>query len=375
MIIMKRIYLHYAFIILALMMASCSNKTETATETESEAFAFTRQQFETVGMKIGNPVTDTIYDEIRTNGFIQPAPDGVAQITALVEGQVSGVKHAAGNYVEKGAVLFKVGGSKVISLQNDYVKACVQYDLAKQEQERISSLVEDKIIARKDLLTAQNTYKIAMAEKQSLHALLKAINLDPAKVEAGTIQGSYNVHAPIAGHLTNFDVSNGQFIEQQTTAARIVDTKKLRLVLNVFEKDVQQISLGHTVTFYDPDRKTHTHSAIIRSIGRSIDNETKTVSCIAEIKNADQLHLMEGMYAESRVIINQREVQVLPDEAIVSENGETFVLVKTVENDQTIEFKKVVVETGQSHEGMTEIETAGLSNVLTRGAYYYQTTE
>ena len=372
---MKRIYLHYALIVIVLLMASCNNKTETASETKSEAIVFTRQQFEAVGMKIGEPSTDTIYDEIRTNGFIRPAPEGVAQITALVEGQVSGVKHAAGNYVEKGAVLFKVGGNKVISLQNDYVKACAQYDLAKQELERISSLVEDKISARKDLLTAQNTYKIAMAEKQSLHALLKAINLDPAKVEAGTIQSNYNVHAPIAGHLTNFDVSNGQFIEQQTTAARIVDTKKLRLVLNVFEKDVQQISLGQTVTFYDPDRKTHTHNAVIRSIGRSIDNDSKTASCIAEINNADQLHLLEGMYAESKIILNQRKVLVLPDEAIFLENDQSFVLIKSYENEQNIEFKKVAVETGQSHEGMTEIKTPGLSNVLVKGAYYHQTAE
>lgn len=375
MIIMKRIYLHYAFIVLVLLMVSCNKKSETSTVTKSDAIAFTRQQFEAVGMKIGDPQTDSIYDEIRTNGFIRPAPDGVAQIAAQVEGQVSGVKHAAGNYVEKGTILFKVGGNKVVSLQNDYVKACAQYDLAKQEQERISSLVEDKISARKDLLTAQNTYKIAMAEKQALQALLKAINLDPAKVETGTIQSNYNVHAPIAGHLSNFDVSNGQFIEQQTTAARIVDTKKLRLVLNVFEKDVQQISLGQTVTFYDPDRKTQIHRATIRSIGRSIDSETKTIPCIAEIEGVEQLPFLEGMYAESKIVLNQREVQVLPEEAIISENGKTFVLVKISENDQTIEFKKVAVMTGQSHEGMTEIKTSGLSNVLVKGAYYYQTEE
>jgi membrane fusion protein, heavy metal efflux system len=372
---MKRTYLHYALIVIVLLMASCNNKTETASETKSDAIAFTRQQFEAVGMKIGKPQTDTIYDEIRTNGFIRPAPDGVAQITALVEGQVSGVKYAAGNYVEKGTILFKVGGNKVISLQNDYIKASAQYDLAKQEQERVSLLVEDKISARKDLLTAQNTYKIAMAEKLSLQALLKAINLDPAKVEAGTIQGNYNVHAPIAGYLTSFGVSNGQFIEQQITAARIIDTRKLRLVLNVFEKDVQQLSVGQAVTFYDPDRKTKIHRASISSVGRSIDSETKTIPCIAEIEGIEQLPFMEGMYAESKIILSQREVQVLTEEAIISENSKTFVLVKISENDESIEFKKVAVETGQSHEGMTEIKTAGLSNVLIKGAYYYQTAE
>ncbi len=372
---MKRIYLHFAIIGLMLMFASCNSKTETSTTTESEAIVFTRQQFDAVGMKIGEPITDTVYDEIRTNGFIRPAPNGEAQITALVEGQVSGVKYAAGNYVEKGTVLFKVGGNKVINLQNDYIKACAQYDLAKQELDRISLLVKDNISARKDLILAQSNYKIAMAEKQSLQALLKAINLDAEKVEAGTINSFYNVNATISGHLTSFEVSNGQFIEQQTTAARIVDTNKLRLVLNVFEKDVQQISPGQTVKFYDPDRKTQTHSAVIRSIGRSIDNNSKTASCIAEIDNADRLHLLEGMYAESNIIINQREVLVLPDEAIFLENDQSFVLVKSNENDQDIEFKKVAVKTGQSHKGMTEIKTPGLSNVLIKGAYYYQTAE
>lgn len=358
-------------------MASCNSKVETSAESESstKAIVFTRLQFEAVGMKIGEPSIDTLYDEIRTNGFIQPAPDGVAQITALVEGQVSGVKHAAGNYVEKGAVLFKVGGNKVITLQNDYVKACAQYDLAKQELERISSLVKDNISARKDLILAQSNYKIAMAEKQSLKALLEAINLDPAKVEGGNIEASYKIFAPIAGYLTNFSVSNGQFIEQQTTAARIIDTQKLRLVINVFEKDVQHLSLGQAVTFYDPDRKTQIHRASISSVGRSIDSETKTIPCIAEIENTGLMHFMEGMYVESKVVLSQREVQMLPDEAIITENGETFVLVKTGESDQVIGFKKVAVEKGQSHQGVSEIKTTGLSNVLVKGTYYYHSDE
>jgi len=370
---MDRIFSKILIVVMILLITSCNKTKKTETDDIRTTMVFTREQFDAMKMELGQPQSYVMQEHIRTNGFVRPSSDGVAQISLPVEGQVSEVCFAVGNFVEKGAMLFKVGGNRVIELQNNYVKASAHFELAQQELDRISNLVGEQIAPRKELLTAQSKVKMANAEKKSLQALLQAININPEKIESGNIAPAYPVLAPISGYLSEMKAVNGQFIGQQETSARIVDTRKLVLILNVFEKDVQQLRPGQEVNFYDPDRKSQIQLASLYSIGRTIDPETKTIPCIAHIENADELNLMEGMYAECKVIISTNEAQVLPSEAIIAEQGEHFVLVKTGEKGNELHFKKVTIETGNAQNGFTEIKTSGLSNVLVKGTYYYQT--
>jgi cobalt-zinc-cadmium efflux system membrane fusion protein len=358
---------------MVLLSISCNTKKINDIDATSNSIVFTREQFDAMKMEISQPQSYVMQEYIRTNGFVKPSSDGVTQISPPVEGQVSEVRFTAGNFVEKGALLFKVGGNRVIELQNNYVKACANFELAQHELERISNLVGEQISPRKELVAAQTSLKMANAEKQSLKALLRAININPDKVENGNISPDYTVIAPISGYLSEMNAVNGQFIGQQEACARIVDTRKLVLILNVFEKDVQQLRPGQEVNFYDPDRKTLIQRAWLRSVGRSIDPETKTIPCIAHIENVEELNLMEGMYAESKVIVSSRETQVLPSEAIITIQNEHFVLVKTGESGNEVHFKKVAIEPGQIQNGFTEIKTPGLNDVLVKGTYYYQT--
>ncbi len=372
---MNRILSIILIIVIVVLTPSCNKKKINNTEAPNNAIVFTIEQFNAMKMELGQTQKHVIQEYIRTNGFIRPSAEGLAQVSPQVEGQVSDVRFAAGNFVNKGALLFKVGGNRVIELQNNYMKACAHFELAQHEFDRISNLVDEQISPHKELVAAQTNLKMANAEKQSLKALLQAVNINPEKVETGNIAPTYPVIAPISGYLSEMNVVNGQFIEQQEKSARIVNTRKLVLVLNVFEKDVQQLKPGQEVNFYDPDRKTHIQRAWLHSVGRSIDPETKTIPCIAHIENVEALNLMEGMYAESRVIISSHETEVLPSEAIITDQGQLYVLTKTSENGNELHFKKVAIETGQVQNGFTEIKTPGLNDVLIKGAYYYQTEE
>ncbi|MCF8362529.1 MAG: efflux RND transporter periplasmic adaptor subunit [Prolixibacteraceae bacterium] len=370
---MKISYLSTIILLVSISFASCDQTTnnDEATKTDDTTIQFTRQQFEATDMKIDNPKVRTINNTIRTNGYIKPSPDGVAKINAVIPGIINGLKHSEGTYIKQGEILFRVSGREVVNVQNNYVKACSDFDYAQTELDRISKLVDDQITAQKELTNAKNIFKIAKAEKKSLEAILNLMHLDPTRVEQGNISAQYKVPAPIGGYLSKLNIDNGQYIEPQNNAAIIVDNKKLQLVLNVFEKDIRNLSPGQTVLFYDPDRKSDKQKATITSIGRSINQDTKTIPCVSKIENIEEKMLMNGMYAECEVIIDSRKVNTLPQEAIITENTDTFVLVKANEEDNKITFNKVKVDIGSTSAGYTEVKTKELENVLIRGSYYY----
>lgn len=372
---MKQIYMPIVLVFMILIVASCNNKGEIKNEYKNEKIVFTHEQFKAMGMKIDQPQPYTMHKIVRTNGFIKPSLTGSVTITAVIEGQVSGVKKTIGNNVEKGETLFMIGGSEVIALQNNYLKASANYEFAKQEFDRITQLVDEHIAARKDLLGAQNNFKLAKAEKQSLRTMLKMINLSLEKVEAGDIESAYPVVAPISGYLTGFNATNGQFVERQFEAAKIVNPRELKLELNVFEKDVQKLKPGQQVIFYSQYSDLEKCNATLSIIGQSIDQQTQTIICIADVENIGKLNFISGMYVECNVLTSSHFVNVLPSTALFTEGEQYYVLVKLGENNDAIEFDKVAVETGDVDGEFTEIKTLGLNNVLVNGAYYYQVSE
>lgn len=372
---MKQIYTPMVLIFMILIVASCKNKSEIKDEIKNEKIIFTHEQFRAMGMKIDQPQPYTMHKIVRTNGFLKSSPTGSVTITAVIEGQVSGVKKTIGNNVEKGETLFMIGGSEVIALQNNYLKASANYEFAKQELDRITVLVDEQIAARKDLLGAQNNFKLAKAEKQSLRIMLKMINLSLEKVEAGDIQPAYPVVAPISGYLTGFNATNGQFVERQFEAAKIVNPRELKLELNVFEKDVQKLKPGQQVIFHNRYNNLEKCNATLSTIGQSIDTQTQTIICIADVENIGKVNFISGMYVECNVLTSSHQVSVLPNDALIAEGEQKFVLIKTGENNDAIEFDKVAVEIGDIDGEFTEIKTLGLNNVLVNGAYYYQLSE
>ena len=103
------------------------------------------------------------------------------------------------------------------------------------------------------------------------------INLSLEKVEAGDIEPAYPVVAPISGYLTGFNATNGQFVERQFEAAKIVNPRELKLELNVFEKDVQKLKPGQQVIFYSQYSDLEKCNATLSIIGQSIDQQTQTI--------------------------------------------------------------------------------------------------
>jgi membrane fusion protein, heavy metal efflux system len=356
-------------------MYSCQGGGEGAVEaTEIEAhsegeIALTMEQFNGSGMKVGAPLAMMFSNEISANGTLSSSLSGRAKINTLIPGRVKIIMYAVGEQVNKGDALFQLESHEIIIVQQEYAEVVQQLDLLQSNYERQKSLSDEKIVAQKDFQKTESAYRTMLARSEGLKARLRMMNMDPAMVENGTILPVLTVRSPIGGVVTRQELVLGQFIEPQVTVMEVVDTRKLQLNLQVFERDLSGLVAGQTVRFYVPNQEEKVYEATLSHIGKSIDPETKTIQCIAQVQAGDRGTFVNNLYVESKIITCQREALAVPENALVREPGRDFAWIRVGQNQWGMTFRKVPVKTGVTRGGYTEILEEDLTEVLLEGAY------
>ncbi len=329
----------------------------------------TREQFDALGMKVGPPAVQMFSNEINVNGVLSAALSGRAEINTLVAGRVSQVNYTVGDRVKKGDVLFLLESYEIIQLQQEYTEVVHQLTALTTAYERQKSLSDEKIVAEKRFRETESNYRTMQARAEGLKAQLKMIRINPEEVKKGNILSKLSVHSPIRGLVTRQELVLGQFIDPGVSVMEVIDPMKLQLTLRVFENDYAGLAKGQTVKFYIPARKDKIFEATLSHIGSSIDPETKTIQCIAQLQEGDRGKFTNNLYVESRIITCQREARAIPENALIREADRDFVWVQLEEKNDLITFRKIPVHTGVTRRGYTEILDEELSKILLEGAY------
>ena len=361
-----------SILLIALLVAGCQKKNtnlEPVDEPTVKNIELTKQQFETGKMELGQPLEHNFSEVVSSKGFLKAAPDGIAQVGVFISGNVNSIHRKSGEWVKKGDLLFKLTGKEIIEIQQDYIQNNAKLTLAKMDMERMKTLVEENISAQKEYQTALSEYQILKAANEALNAKLTMLHLNPEKIVSGNLVTAVSVLAPISGYITLQNITVGEFLEPGNKIMEIIDIQKLQLNLFVFEKDLKLLQPGQKVLFNEPDRKTELFEATLSVIGKSIDQESKTIPCVATIINDNNHQFVHGMYAECSIITSERIALALPSEAIVKDGYSHFVLVKISNEYDMMTFSKQPVEIGREELDFTEVLTPGLTNVLTSGLY------
>lgn len=348
---------------------------EVSTSPVSGDIVLTREQFETAGMKIGAPNTAHFSQSIETNGFIEAANRGTAEISTLLSGRVRQIYHFIGDYVKKGEILFSLESNEIILLQQTYAETYQELRLLQSDFERLKSLSEENIVARKDYLKAESDLKISQAKAEGLKRMLTMIQIDPSQVEKGEIIPFQSVISPISGFITRQELVLGQYIELNETPIEIIDPDKFRLSLQVFESSIGEVAIGQAVLFSTPDRPGIKFKATISQLGKTVSAESRSVQCYATIHPEETSFFLDNMFVEAEILTCEREVLALPETALIREPDRDYVLVLLEQNDQSYTFRKMPVQTGMTRNGFTEILDEDLSSVLVEGAFSLWTEE
>lgn len=360
------------FVLLAMSLVSCGKKTEKATEevvTDENAIEITAEQFKNNEMELGATSMQTFRDEVACKGFLLAPADGIAKVSTPVAGTVQNIRFKIGDFVKQGQVICSIGGNEFLSLQQQFAEVAAAHQKAKSDYERMKALRAENIGAQKDFVSSESMYKASFASYNALKARIQALKLNPSQIENGQMYTSFPVVSPISGFITRSDAVVGQYVDMMNELAEVVNVNKLQLQLSVFETDVAKLQVGQIVTFSLNGDSSEPMQAILTTIGKAINPETKSIDCIARIENPEKNKLVNQRYVEAKVTVNNKEGKALPVSAVQKEGEEYFVFVVEKQQDNTHFLRKTPVEVGKSNNEYVEI-IGGLSdgdNIIIKG--------
>lgn len=235
-------------------------------------------------------------------------------IISEAAGKITAVFTKVGDYKQAGSVLFQVDDELKKAA---FMSAEANFEKAKKDYERFKSLYQQKSVT--DAQLDQAKLGASVAEAQYIMAKRQ---LEDTKIKT-----------PISGYVTARYVDVGSMVQgapQATLVANVVDINRLKVKLNLAERDAFLIEAGDQVKVSVDVYPGIIYNGRIESISSKGD-ESHTYPIEISINNERAHPLKAGMFARVEFTsLKNRETMVVPREALVGSVKEPQVFV--VEN-------------------------------------------
>jgi len=190
--------------------------------------------------------------------------------------------------------------------------------------------------------------------KAQLDQLETAVKTAEARVAAAKARLADTViRAPFAGRTGFRRVSLGGLVNPGSVITTLDDTSIIKLEFSVSQTYLDDLKPGLTVEAVAEGLGERVFGGKITTIDSRIDPVTRSVMVRAELPNAEG-NLKPGLFMKVRVRGTEKPTLMIPEEALVPEQGRTYVFV--VENS---EAKRLEVTIGGREPGSVAI-TSGL---------------
>jgi RND family efflux transporter MFP subunit len=254
---------------------------------------------------------------------------------------------------------------------------------AERELRRASNLVEIGAAPRKRVEEAQTAVNIAKQEVAAAEAQARVAGqqtrLAQESVKRVEPVRTFPLTAPVTGVVNEMKATTGQQVEAGAELLNIVNLSTVFLEAKVFEKDLPIVRESRRASYTatgipgEAYRIGEGGDGRLVTIGQTVDPQTRTVSVIYEVPNPLN-RLRDGMFVEMTVdTTGGQSVLSVPKQAVVTEQGKTFVYVfKGGE-----QFEKRVVVIGSEGQDFYEIKQ-GLKEgerVVVEGIYQLRSTQ
>ena len=295
---------------------------------------------------------------IEATGKVESNADRTAHVSPRIPGKVVWVGASLGDTVAAGQVLARLDSVELGGALSEYYKDRSRMGLAKSNMERIRTLVEKKIAARKEILQAETEYQTSMSELHADEERLKLYGLSPSDYEVHSEERRIllPVHSPIAGVVTEKHTTVGELADPSKNLFTIADLSSVWVMVDINEKDLAKIEKGRTAAVKVGAFPEMVFRGRVTYIADMVDEATRTVKARVEAANPGR-KLKPEMFATVELAVPPSGPPVLavPEEAIVELEGNKVLFV----TGDDAEFIPREVATGARGGGRVEI-TAGL---------------
>lgn len=397
----KNIKLIVGIVSMVVLMSACGNSSskesdehgehEEAGHGEEGIVSLTEQQMDAIGLKIVQIERKTLNIAVSATGSLEMSPQDKADVSPVIGGIVKSVNVFEGDKVRKGQVLATLEHPDFIQLQQEYINTVNSLEYLEKDYERQKKLYEEKVGSGKDFQKIRAEYLNSKSNAEALKAKLNMLGINVAEVAKGKIFPRVNLTAPIAGIVSLVETNIGSYIAPLTKVFEIVNNEKIHADFMVFEKDIDKINIGQKIYFSTTSIPDKELEAIIFAISPAFEQNPKAVHVHANIVTKN-VKLLPGMYLKGKIIADNIETNVLPEQAIVTEEGKSYIFVKKEgkehehghekEKDQHHDgheegnwsFEMVEVIAGATSNGYTEVKLLKAlpknAQIAGNGAYY-----
>jgi RND family efflux transporter MFP subunit len=268
-----------------------------------------------------------------------------ARNLVLIGAELSGVRiqsvHAElGDWVQPGQLLAKLD-DRVI--QVELRQAGAQVAQAKASLATARADATRGAVLRKKGLVSERDVEQVQAALLSAQAQIEIANANKAAV---ALRLSFtDIRAPQKGWISARSAQAGQLLTPGTNLFTLIENGELEWRAEVFEQDLNRISIGTAVELLPPQSQQQKKPGYsessqviligkVRSLGVEVDPAKRTVLVLVQLnwpamrrQASDSYGVQAGSYANGRFILKSEPILTLPSAAIVERDGYSYVYV------------------------------------------------
>ena len=269
-----------SFLLISVLMiafASCGKQKNAEKVIKEEVLAdniveLRDDQIKLAGIETGAIELRSISGTLKVNGVVSVAPQNLATVCMPLGGFIKSTNLMPGNAVKKGQTLAIIENQEFIDMQQNYLETKNKLEYAQAEYTRHKELYKDDVYSQKNLQQVATEYKNLKSMASALKQKLELIGINPARLTEDNITRTVALLSPISGYVKAVNVSIGKSVSPSDVLFEIVNSDKLFLELNLFEKDAEKVSNGQKIRFFI-NNETEQHEAVIYQTGKSINND------------------------------------------------------------------------------------------------------
>ncbi len=275
---------------------------------------------------------------VTLTGQVDFNEDKVVRIYPLVSGTVTDVRVMLGDYVTRGEELARVKSSEMAGYSSNLISAQTNLQVAKKNLEATLDMYHGGLASSRDSLSAVATYDQALAELRRIQAVIN--------INGGGDSATDVIRTPISGFIVEKFLTNNTIIrpDNGNSLFTISDLAEVWVIANVYESNIADIHPGDSVQITTLAYPGRIFPGKVDKIMNVLDPTNKVMKVRIVIANPGYL-LKPEMFASVKVSNPEhREMLCVPQQAVVFDNSQYFVLV--FHSPRDIRITPVQVETG-----------------------------
>ena len=306
---MKTIF-RSAFAALAVLMAaSCGNNASKGAQQAEVAMAdeaptVSVEQVSVREVPQLSTYTSTVQAYVKNN------------IAPQMAGRISKINVEIGDFVTKGQVLAEMDKTSLLQAQ-------LQLQNQEVELQRLKALYETGGISKSDFDAVELAYNVAKTQVENL--------------EENTV-----LRSPVNGVVTARNYHAGDIYAMASPIYTVEQIKPVKLLVAISESEYSKVKKGDSVTITADAVPDKTFYGKVGKIYPTIDPATRTFTAEVVVDN-NYSTLRPGMFARVTVDFGSNNNVVIPDVAVVKQQGSGERFVYVLNADGTVTYQKIVL--------------------------------